>query len=116
MLEEGIRFYVEPYKGCPNYQVRVVTLEKMLDTMSPLIIGESDVLLGFGQEASRTDSCFHFHDRTAAKLAKKFYELLWLDPSAVPLKGVHGLEEDNIKLLRDSFKRNAEAASSAPIA
>ena len=102
-LESALHQHVAPFEQAKLYQVRAAILDQTLNTMSPLIVGDRDTLIGIGRDATMTEACIHLHDQAATRLVMQYFELLWNDRCAVTIRDAGGVSNSAIDLLRNGL-------------
>ncbi len=81
-----------------KYQVRSFSFPDIPQALSPLIIGEEDVLIAtedlfyYG-----VDRAVHLHGRDYAAMATEYFDRLWNDKRIFRLRSEKGIEEEEIK-------------------
>lgn len=103
MLETALQRHIVPFAQAQRYFVKAAVLDQTLHTLSPLIIGDRNTLIGIGREAAMTEACIHLHDQAATRLAMQYFEMLWNDKCAVTIRDADGVNDRAIDLLRNGL-------------
>ncbi len=92
---------LERRKDAEGYEVRAFVLPDGLPHLSPLIIGDEDLLIGVDDPRYyRTKAVSHLQGREHVRLARDYFYSLWNDPRIRILKTETGVRSEEIDGLR----------------
>ncbi len=92
---------LERRKDAEGYEVRAFSLPDGLPHLSPLIIGDEDLLIGVDDPRYyRAGAVTHLQGREHVRLAREYFYSLWNDPRARVLKSETGVRTGEIDALR----------------
>ena len=88
-------------QGAEGYEVRAFARAEGVPHLSPLIIGDEDLLVGVDDPRYyRASSAVHLRGRDPVRLATEYFYSLWNDPRIRVLKTETGVDWDEIDALR----------------
>jgi hypothetical protein len=91
-------------QGAEGYEVRAFARTEGVPHLSPLIIGDEDLLIGVDDPRYyRASSAVHLRGRDPVRLATEYFYSLWNDPRIRVLKTETGVDWDEIGALRTQF-------------
>ena len=91
-------------QGAEGYEVRAFAAAEGLPHLSPLIIGDEDLLIAADDPRYyRASSAVHLRGRDPVRLATEYFYSLWNDPRIRVLKTETGVDWDEIGALRSQF-------------
>jgi hypothetical protein len=91
-------------QGAEGYEIRAFARTEGLPHLSPLIIGDEDLLIGMDDPRYyRASSAVHLRGRDPVRLATEYFYSLWNDPRIRVLKTETGVDWDEIGALRSQF-------------
>jgi hypothetical protein len=91
-------------QGAEGYEVRAFARAEGIPHLSPLIIGDEDLLIGVDDPRYyRASSAVHLRGRDPVRLATEYFYSLWNDPRIRVLKTETGVDWDEIGALRTQF-------------
>ena len=101
-------------QGAEGYEVRAFASTEGVPHLSPLIIGDEDLLVGVDDPRYyRASSAVHLRGRDPVRLATEYFYSLWNDPRIRVLKTETGVDWDEIGALRTQFVAAQGRPSSA---
>ena len=101
-------------QGAEGYEVRAFARAEGVPHLSPLIIGDEDLLVGVDDPRYyRASSAVHLRGRDPVRLATEYFYSLWNDPRIRVLKTETGVDWDEIGALRTQFVAAQGRPSSA---
>ena len=102
-------------QNAEGYEVRVFVRAEGLPHLSPLVIGDEDLLIGVDDPRYyRASSAVHLRGRDPVRLATEYFYSLWNDPRIRILKRETGVNRDEIEKLRSEF-RASEREGNSPL-
>ncbi|PWB66272.1 MAG: hypothetical protein C3F14_04345 [Deltaproteobacteria bacterium] len=102
---DGVQELLEKRKDAEGYEVRAFSLNDGLPHLSPLIIGEEDLLLGVDDPRYyRMRAATHLQGRDHVRLATEYFYSLWNDPRIRVLKTETSVEWKEIEALRAKLR------------
>jgi hypothetical protein len=105
---DGLVELIGKRQGSEGYEVRAFARAEGLPHLSPLIIGDEDLLVGVDDPRYyRASSAVHLRGRDPVRLATEYFYTLWNDPRIRVLKTETAVDWDEIEALR-SHLREAE--------
>ncbi len=105
---------LEKRKDAEGYEVRSFSLNDGLPHLSPLIIGDEDLLVGTDDPRYyRMNAAIHLHGRDHVRLATEYYYSLWNDPRIRVLKTETGVDRKEIEALRGRIRAEGEIQQQA---
>lgn len=88
-------------QGAEGYEVRAFARTEGIPHLSPLIIGDEDLLIAVDDPRYyRASSAMHLRGRDPVRLATEYFYSLWNDPRIRVLKTETGVDWDEIDALR----------------
>jgi len=91
-------------QGAEGYEVRAFARTEGVPHLSPLIIGDEDLLIAVDDPRYyRASSAVHLRGRDPVRLATEYFYSLWNDPRIRVLKTETGVDWDEIGALRAQF-------------
>jgi hypothetical protein len=88
-----------------------------LPHLSPLVIGDEDLLIGVDDPRYyRASSAVHLRGRDPVRLATEYFYSLWNDPRIRVLKTETSVDRDEIENLRAEFRACERERNSPPAA
>jgi hypothetical protein len=91
-------------QGAEGYEVRAFARAEGVPHLSPLIIGDEDLLIAVDDPRYyRASSAVHLRGRDPVRLATEYFYSLWNDPRIRVLKTETGVDWDEIDALRTQF-------------
>jgi len=91
-------------QGAEGYEVRAFAHTEGVPHLSPLIIGDEDLLIAADDPRYyRASSAVHLRGRDPVRLATEYFYSLWNDPRIRVLKTETGVDWDEIGALRAQF-------------
>ena len=91
-------------QGAEGYEVRAFARVEGVPHLSPLIIGDEDLLIAVDDPRYyRASSAVHLRGRDPVRLATEYFYSLWNDPRIRVLKTETGVDWDEIGSLRSQF-------------
>ena len=111
---DSIRELLEKRKDAEGYEVRAFSLNDALPHLSPLIIGNEDLLIGIDDPRYyRTRAATHLQGREHVRLATEYFYSLWNDPRIRVLKTETGVEWGELENLREKIRAESELREKA---
>lgn len=102
-------------QNAEGYEVRVFVRAEGLPHLSPLVIGDEDLLIGVDDPRYyRASSAVHLRGRDPVRLATEYFYSLWNDPRIRILKRETGVDRDEIEKIRAEF-RASEREGNPPL-
>ncbi|HZW35895.1 MAG: hypothetical protein ACM319_00560 [Deltaproteobacteria bacterium] len=102
---ESVQELLEKRKDAEGYEVRAFSLNEGLPHLSPLIIGEEDLLIGVDDPRYyRMRAATHLQGRDHVRLATEYFYSLWNDPRIRVLKTETSVEWKEIESLRTKLR------------
>lgn len=91
-------------QGAEGYEVRAFARTEGIPHLSPLIIGDEDLLIAVDDPRYyRASSAVHLRGRDPVRLATEYFYSLWNDPRIRVLKTETGVDWDEVGALRTQF-------------
>jgi hypothetical protein len=104
-------------QSAEGYEVRAFLRAEGLPHLSPLVIGDEDLLIGVDDPRYyRASSAVHLRGRDPVRLATEYFYSLWNDPRIRILKTETGVDQDEIGHLRAEFRACERERNSPPAA
>ena len=104
-------------QGAEGYEVRAFARGEGIPHLSPLIIGDEDLLIAVDDPRYyRASSAVHLRGRDPVRLATEYFYSLWNDPRIRVLKTETGVDWDEIGALRTQFVAAEREGSPSPAA
>jgi hypothetical protein len=104
-------------QGAEGYEVRAFTRTEGLPHLSPLVIGDEDLLIAVDDPRYyRASSAVHLRGRDPVRLATEYFYSLWNDPRIRVLKTETGVEWGEIETIRTQFREFERNGESPPAA
>jgi hypothetical protein len=104
-------------QAAEGYEVRAFARGEGLPHLSPLIIGDEDLLVGVDDPRYyRASSAVHLRGRDPVRLATEYFYSLWNDPHIRTLKTETGVDWGEIDSLRAQFREAGREGESPPAA
>jgi hypothetical protein len=111
---DSIRELLEKRKDAEGYEVRAFSLSDAIPHLSPLIIGEEDLLVGVDDPRYyRMRAATHLQGRDHVRLATEYFYSLWNDSRMRVLKTETGVEWNEIESLRGRIRAESEIREQA---
>jgi hypothetical protein len=108
---------VERRQSAEGYEVRAFARAEGLPHLSPLVIGDEDLLIGVDDPRYyRASSAVHLRGRDPVRLATEYFYSLWNDPRIRVLKKETGVDQEEIEKLRAEFRAIEREENSPPAA
>lgn len=90
-----------------GYEVRAVCIPEMVPCLSPLVIGDEDVLFAIMDTGTRrVGAALHIHSREAVEFAKQYFSLIWDKEAAFRLRTNEGINNEAVSQLREKIRTN----------
>lgn len=103
---------LEKRKDGEGYEVRAFLQAAGLPHLSPLVIGDEDLLIGLDDPRYyRSGSAMHLQGRDPVRLATEYFYSLWNDPRIRVLKTETGVNRDEIEAVRAELRDAGRKAS-----
>jgi len=103
-------------QNAEGYEVRAFAHAEGIPHLSPLVIGDEDLVVGVDDPRYyRASSAVHLRGRDPVRLATEYFYSLWNDPRIRVLKTETGVIRDAIEILREEF-RASERVGDSPTA
>ncbi|HLN91968.1 MAG TPA: hypothetical protein VK429_08940 [Patescibacteria group bacterium] len=100
-----------------GYEVRAFAHAGGIPHLSPLVIGDEDLVVGVDDPRYyRASSAIHLRGRDPVRLATEYFYSLWNDPRIRVLKTETGVNRDGIETLREEFRASERMGESPPAA
>lgn len=111
---ESIVELLEKRKDAEGYEVRAFSFNEALPHLSPLIIGDEDLLIGVDDPRYyRMGAVTHLRGRDHVRLATEYFYSLWNDPRVRVLKTETGIEWKEVETLRSKLRAEEETRQQA---
>ena len=111
---DSILELLEKRKDAEGYEVRAFSLNYALPHLSPLVIGDEDLLVGLDDPRYyRVRAATHLQGREHVQLATEYFYSLWNDPRIRVLKTETGVERKEIEALRSRIRAEGEIREQA---
>jgi hypothetical protein len=99
---------LEKRKDAEGYEVRAFCLGDAIPHLSPLVIGDEDLLIGLDDPRYyRMRAATHLQGREHVRLATEYFYSLWNDPRIRILKTETGVERKEIDALRERIRADS---------
>ena len=106
---DSILRLLEKRKDAEGYEVRAFSLSDAIPHLSPLIIGDEDLLVGVDDPRYyRMRAATHLQGRDHVRLATEYFYSLWNDPRIRVLKTETGVEGKEVEKLRSKIRAEEE--------
>ena len=106
---DSILGLLEKRKDAEGYEVRAFSLSDAIPHLSPLIIGDEDLLVGVDDPRYyRMRAATHLQGRDHVRLATEYFYSLWNDPRIRVLKTETGVEGKEVEKLRSKMRAEEE--------
>ena len=106
---ESLLELLEKRKDAEGYEVRAFSLSEAIPHLSPLIIGDEDLLVGLDDPRYyRMRAATHLQGRDHVRVATEYFYSLWNDPRIRILKTETGVEWKEIETLRAKIRSEME--------
>ncbi len=106
---ESVMDLLEKRKDAEGYEVRAFSTRGALPHLSPLIIGEEDLLIGVDDPRYyRVNAVSHLQGRDHVRIATEYFYSLWNDPRIRVLKTETGIDWKTIEELRATLRAEGE--------
>jgi len=103
-------------QNAEGYEVRAFAHAEGIPHLSPLVIGDEDLVVGVDDPRYyRASSAVHLRGRDPVRLATEYFYSLWNDPRIRVLKTETGVNLEGIEILREEF-RASERVGDSPTA
>jgi len=97
---ERVKKRLETTKDADGYEVRAFSLKDSLPILSPLIIGNHDVLFGLEDPRyNRVSAIIHVESTNSVEIVKSYFLSLWNDPLVYVLRSAVEVQPDEIARL-----------------
>ena len=104
-------------QNAEGYEVRAFAHAEGIPHLSPLVIGDEDLVVGVDDPRYyRASSAVHLRGRDPVRLATEYFYSLWNDPRIRVLKTETGVNRDGIETLREEFRASERMEKSPPAA
>jgi len=104
-------------QSAEGYEVKAFAHAEGLPHLSPLVIGNEDLIIGVDDPRYyRASSAVHLRGRDPVRLATEYFYSLWNDPRIRVLKTETGVDRDEIENLRAEFRASEREGNSPPAA
>ena len=104
-------------QNAEGYEVRAFAHAEGIPHLSPLVIGDEDLVVGVDDPRYyRASSAVHLRGRDPVRLATEYFYSLWNDPRIRVLKTETGVNRDGIEHLREEFRESERVGNSPPAA
>jgi len=104
-------------QNAEGYEVRAFAHAEGIPHLSPLVIGDEDLVVGVDDPRYyRASSAVHLRGRDPVRLATEYFYSLWNDPRIRVLKAETGVNRDGIERLREEFRESERVGNSPPAA
>ena len=104
-------------QNAEGYEVRAFAHAEGIPHLSPLVIGDEDLIVGVDDPRYyRASSAVHLRGRDPVRLATEYFYSLWNDPRIRVLKTETGVDRDGIDILREEFRASERVENSPPAA
>lgn len=92
------------WSDADQLEIRVMSVADAVPTISPLIVGDSELFLGTeGDRLYRTQQSMFVEHPDAVAWARAYFETLWLDRRTHVVRTAHGIDQDGLDHLRAKF-------------
>jgi hypothetical protein len=100
-------------QNAEGYEVRAFAHAEGIPHLSPLVIGDEDLIVGVDDPRYyRASSAVHLRGRDPVRLATEYFYSLWNDPRIRVLKAETGVNRDEIENLREEFRASVRVGDS----
>jgi len=100
-------------QNAEGYEVRAFAHAEGIPHLSPLVIGDEDLVVGVDDPRYyRASSAVHLRGRDPVRLATEYFYSLWNDPRIRVLKTETGVNRDEIENLREEFRASVRVGDS----
>lgn len=107
---DSIMELLEKRKYAEGYEVRAFSVNDALPHMSPLILGDEDLLIGVDDPRYyRVHAATHLQGREHVRVATEYFYSLWNDPRIRVLKTETSVEWKEIEALREKLRADRES-------
>jgi hypothetical protein len=114
---DGIVEMIEKRQAAEGYEVRAFARAEGIPHLSPLIIGDEDLLVGVDDPRYYTaSSAIHLRGRNPVRLATEYFYSLWNDPRIRILKTETTVDWDEIQSLRMQYRSGELQGGPSPAA
>jgi len=104
-------------QSAEGYEVRAFAHAEGIPHLSPLVIGDEDLIVGVDDPRYyRASSAVHLRGRDPVRLATEYFYSLWNDPRIRVLKTETGVDRDGIEQLREEFRGSERLRDTPPAA
>ena len=104
-------------QSAEGYEVRAFAHAEGIPHLSPLVIGDEDLIVGVDDPRYyRASSAVHLRGRDPVRLATEYFYSLWNDPRIRVLKTETGVDRDGIEQLREEFRASERLRDAPPAA
>ena len=104
-------------QNAEGYEVRAFAHAEGIPHLSPLVIGDEDLIVGIDDPRYyRASSAVHLRGRNPVRLATEYFYSLWNDPRIRVLKTETGVDREGIETLREEFRASERMRNSPPAA
>jgi hypothetical protein len=106
---DSIQELLEKRKEAEGYEVRAFSLPEAIPHLSPLVIGDEDLLIGLDDPRYyHMRAASHLQGREHVRLATEYFYSLWNDPRIRVLKTETGVEWGELDNLRAKIRSDGE--------
>jgi len=100
-------------QNAEGYEVRAFAHAEGIPHLSPLVIGDEDLIVGVDDPRYyRASSAVHLRGRDPVRLATEYFYSLWNDPRIRVLKAETGVNRNKIENLREEFRASVRVGDS----
>ena len=104
-------------QNAEGYEVRAFAHAEGIPHLSPLVIGDEDLVVGVDDPRYyRASSAVHLRGRDPVRMATEYFYSLWNDPRIRVLKTETGVNRDGIDALREEFRASDRVGDAPPAA
>ncbi|MBP2686896.1 MAG: hypothetical protein H6Q81_1801 [Deltaproteobacteria bacterium] len=104
-------------QNAEGYEVRAFAHAEGIPHLSPLVIGDEDLVVGVDDPRYyRASSAVHLRGRDPVRMATEYFYSLWNDPRIRVLKTETGVNRDGIEALREEFRASDRVGDAPPAA
>jgi len=104
-------------QNAEGYEVRAFAHAEGIPHLSPLVIGDEDLVVGVDDPRYyRASSAVHLRGRDPVRMATEYFYSLWNDPRIRVLKTETGVNRDGIETLREEFRASERVEDAPPAA
>ncbi len=109
---DAVAELLERRKDGEGYEVRAFLQAAGLPHLSPLVIGDEDLLVGLDDPRYyRTGAAMHLRGRDPVRLATEYFYSLWNDPRIRVLKAETGIDRGEIESVRAQLRQAGRDAA-----